>query len=243
MKALKVLAMSLFNIDQINQYISHISNISPYQLDQLYKAIVETFEMTIACGFLTLIGGLPIALFLIITAPDGLRPAPISNRIVSVIINIFRSIPFIILLVALIPVTRFLVGTAIGTEAAIIPLSIATIPYFTRIAEVSLKEVDKGLIEAVQAMGGSRKRIIWDVLLPEALPGLISGFTVTIILIIGISAMAGTIGAGGLGRYAIQYGYQQFRSDIMGIVIVLLVIMISAIQWFGDYLANKVNHR
>lgn len=243
MKALKVLAMSLFNIDQINQYISHISNISPYQLDQLYKAIVETFEMTIACGFLTFIGGLPIALFLIITAPDGLRPAPISNRIVSVIINIFRSIPFIILLVALIPVTRFLVGTAIGTEAAIIPLSIATIPYFTRIAEVSLKEVDKGLIEAVQAMGGSRKRIIWDVLLPEALPGLISGFTVTIILIIGISAMAGTIGAGGLGRYAIQYGYQQFRSDIMGIVIVLLVIMISVIQWFGDYLANKVNHR
>lgn len=243
MKALKELGMSLFNMNQVNQYLSHISNISPYQLEQLYKAIWETIEMTVACGFLTLIGGLPIALFLIITAPDGLRPSPIPHRIVSVIINIFRSIPFIILLVALIPVTRFLVGTAIGTEAAIVPLAIATIPYFTRIAEVSLREVDHGLIEAVKTMGGSRITIVREVLLPEALPGLISGFTVTVILIVGISAMAGTIGAGGLGRYAIQYGYQQFRSDIMGIVIVLLVIMISAIQWAGDYLANKFNHR
>ncbi|MUH04815.1 ABC transporter permease subunit [Commensalibacter sp. ESL0392] len=199
--------------------------------------------MTLACGLLTLTGGLPLALFLVITAPDGLRPAPICNRSIGFIINIFRSIPFIILLVALIPVTRFLVGTAIGTTAAIVPLTIATIPYFTRIAEVSLKEVDRNLIEAVKAMGGSNFTIIKEVLLPEALPGLISGFTVTLILIIGISAMAGTIGAGGLGHYAIQYGYQQFRSDIMGIVIVILVLMISGIQWWGDYLAGKYNHR
>ncbi|MDI2090495.1 methionine ABC transporter permease [Commensalibacter oyaizuii] len=216
---------------------------SPYQLEQLYLAIWQTIEMTVACGFLTLLGGIPIALFLIITAPGGLYPMPILNKIVGVIINIFRSIPFIILLVALIPVTRYLVGTAIGTEAAIVPLTITTIPYFARIAEVSLKEVDNGLIEAIKAMGGSRKTIIREVILPEALPGLISGFTVTIILIIGISAMAGTIGAGGLGDYAIQYGYQQFRPDIMGIVIVLLVVMISAIQWVGDYLARRFNHR
>ncbi|WP_347400636.1 methionine ABC transporter permease [Commensalibacter melissae] len=216
---------------------------STYQLEQLYIAIGQTLEMTLACGLLTLTGGLPLALFLVITAPDGLRPAPICNRSIGFIINIFRSIPFIILLVALIPVTRFLVGTAIGTTAAIVPLTIATIPYFTRIAEVSLKEVDRNLIEAVKAMGGSNFTIIKEVLLPEALPGLISGFTVTLILIIGISAMAGTIGAGGLGHYAIQYGYQQFRSDIMGIVIVILVLMISGIQWWGDYLAGKYNHR
>lgn len=235
--------MSLYNIDHLNTVISHFTNISPYQLDQLYISIGQTLEMTFACGLLTLVGGLPLALLLVITAPNGLRPTPIFNRIVGTIINIFRSVPFIILLVALIPVTRFLVGTAIGTEAAIVPLTIATIPYFTRIAEVSLKEVDQGLIEAVKAMGGSRLTIIKEVLLPESLPGLISGFTVTIILIIGISAMAGTIGAGGLGHYAIQYGYQQFRSDIMGIVIVLLVIMISIIQWIGDYLSKRFNHR
>lgn len=227
----------------MNNFISQYSHISTYQLEQLYIAIGQTLEMTLACGLLTLTGGLPLALFLVITAPDGLRPAPICNRSIGFIINIFRSIPFIILLVALIPVTRFLVGTAIGTTAAIVPLTIATIPYFTRIAEVSLKEVDRNLIEAVKAMGGSNFTIIKEVLLPEALPGLISGFTVTLILIIGISAMAGTIGAGGLGHYAIQYGYQQFRSDIMGIVIVILVLMISGIQWFGDYLAGKYNHR
>lgn len=235
--------MFAYNMDQINNFISQVTNISSYQLDQLYISIGQTLEMTIACGLLTLIGGLPLALFLVITAPNGLRPSPICNRIVGTIMNIFRSVPFIILLVALIPVTRFLVGTAIGTEAAIVPLTIATIPYFSRIAEVSLKEVDHGLIEAVKAMGGSRFTIIKEVLLPEALPGLISGFTVTVILIIGISAMAGTIGAGGLGHYAIQYGYQQFRSDIMGIVIVLLVIMISCIQWIGDYLSKRFNHR
>lgn len=235
--------MSVFNLDQMNNFISQYSHISTYQLEQLYIAIGQTLEMTLACGLLTLTGGLPLALFLVITAPDGLRPAPICNRSIGFIINIFRSIPFIILLVALIPVTRFLVGTAIGTTAAIVPLTIATIPYFTRIAEVSLKEVDRNLIEAVKAMGGSNFTIIKEVLLPEALPGLISGFTVTLILIIGISAMAGTIGAGGLGHYAIQYGYQQFRSDIMGIVIVILVLMISGIQWFGDYLAGKYNHR
>lgn len=227
----------------MNNFISQYSHISTYQLEQLYIAIGQTLEMTLACGLLTLTGGLPLALFLVITAPDGLRPAPICNRSIGFVINIFRSIPFIILLVALIPVTRFLVGTAIGTTAAIVPLTIATIPYFTRIAEVSLKEVDRNLIEAVKAMGGSNFTIIKEVLLPEALPGLISGFTVTLILIIGISAMAGTIGAGGLGHYAIQYGYQQFRSDIMGIVIVILVLMISGIQWFGDYLAGKYNHR
>lgn len=227
----------------MNNFISQYSHISTYQLEQLYIAIGQTLEMTLACGLLTLTGGLPLALFLVITAPDGLKPAPICNRSIGFIINIFRSIPFIILLVALIPVTRFLVGTAIGTTAAIVPLTIATIPYFTRIAEVSLKEVDRNLIEAGKAMGGSNFTIIKEVLLPEALPGLISGFTVTLILIIGISAMAGTIGAGGLGHYAIQYGYQQFRSDIMGIVIVILVLMISGIQWFGDYLAGKYNHR
>ncbi len=152
--------------------------------------------------------------------------------------NAFRSLPFIILLVALIPLTRLIVGTSIGTAAAIVPLSIAAIPYYALVAEVALREVDRGLVEAVRAMGGGHMTIIRDVLVPEALPSLISGFTVTLVLFVGASAMAGTVGAGGLGDLAIRYEYQRFNTPVMVAVIVVLIALVALIQTAGDRLAR-----
>lgn len=216
---------------------------SPFLIEQLRQATWQTIEMTLVSGLFSLIGGLPLALLLVITAPDGLYPLPFLNKVVGGIVNIVRSIPFIVLLVALIPFTRLIIGTSIGTEAAIIPLSIAAIPYFARIAEVSLKEVNTGVIEAVHAMGGSKLSIIREVLIPEALPGLISGFTVTLVTLVSSSAMAGAIGGGGLGDMAIRYGYERFRIDVMIIVVVLLVIFVCAIQWLGDKCSQMVDHK
>ncbi|WP_313686132.1 methionine ABC transporter permease, partial [Pantoea sp.] len=157
--------------------------------------------------------------------------------------NGFRSLPFIILLVALIPFTRFLVGTSLGTWAAIVPLSITATPYFARVAEVSLREVDRGLIDAVRAMGASRLRIVWEVLVPEALPGILAGFVVTLVALVGASAMAGAIGAGGLGDLAIRYGYQRFETNVMLAVIAVLIILVCGIQWLGDRLVARVDKR
>jgi D-methionine transport system permease protein len=159
------------------------------------------------------------------------------------VINGFRSLPFIILLVALIPVTRFLIGTSLGVWAAMVPLSVTATPYFARVAEVSLRDVDRGLIDAVRAMGASKLRIVWDVLIPEALPGILSGFVVTLVALIGASAMAGAIGAGGLGDLAIRYGYQRFETTVMVEVIVVLIVMVCGIQWLGDRIVAKVDKR
>jgi D-methionine transport system permease protein len=152
-------------------------------------------------------------------------------------------VPFVILLIALIPLTRLIVGTALGTTAAIVPLTIAAIPYYARIAEVSLREVDRGLIDAVRAMGGNRWTIIREVLVPEALPGIVAGFTVTLVTLIGASAMAGTIGGGGLGDLAIRYGYQRFETGVMIAVVVVLIILVCGMQWLGDRLVAKLDHR
>ena len=165
------------------------------------------------------------------------------NRILGAVINGFRSVPFIILLVALIPLTRLIVGTAIGTWAAIVPLAIAATPYYARIAEVSLREVDRGLIDAVRAMGGNRWTIIREGLVPEALPGIVAGFTVTLVTLIGASAMAGAIGAGGLGDLAIRYGYQRFETNVMSAVVVVLIVLVCGIQWLGDRLVARLDHR
>ncbi len=164
------------------------------------------------------------------------------NRILGAVINGFRSVPFIILLVALIPLTRLIVGTAIGTWAAIVPLAIAATPYYARIAEVSLREVDRGLIDAVRAMGGNRWTIIREVLVPEALPGIVAGFTVTLVTLIGASAMAGAIGAGGLGDLAIRYGYQRFETTVMVAVVAVLIVLVCGIQWLGDRLVARLDH-
>ena len=213
----------------------------PY--DHLAQAFWETVIMTAVSGAISFVLGLPLGLVLVNTAPGGLWANGALNRALGAVVNAFRSLPFIILLVALIPLTRLIVGTSIGTAAAIVPLSIAAIPYFGRVAEVALREVDKGLVEAVRAMGGSQFTVMREVLIPEALPSLVSGFTVTLVLLIGASAMAGAVGAGGLGDLAIRYGYQRFNTPVMVAVIVVLIALVALIQASGDWLAHRVTHR
>ena len=213
----------------------------PYDL--LVRALVETLIMTAASGAVSILLGLPLGLALHNTAPGGLWESRGLNRGVGAGVNAFRSMPFIILMVALIPLTRLIAGTSIGTTAAIVPLSIAAIPYYARVAQVSLREVDRGLVEAVKAMGGGQLTVMREVLIPEALPSLIAGFTVTLVLLIGASAMAGAIGAGGLGDLAIRYGYQRFNTPVMVAVIVVLVVLVALIQAAGDALARRVDHR
>ncbi|HTO33614.1 MAG TPA: methionine ABC transporter permease [Pararhizobium sp.] len=216
---------------------------TPVLFDLLIRSIWETLLMTGASGLISLLAGLPLGLALIATDRGGIAENLWINRLLGAIVNGFRSVPFIILLVALIPVTRLIVGTALGTWAAIVPLAIAATPYYARIAEVSLREVDRGLIEAVRAMGGNRWTIIREVLVPEALPGIVAGFTVTLVTLIGASAMAGAIGAGGLGDLAIRYGYQRFETNVMIAVVIVLIIMVCGIQWLGDRLVARLDHR
>lgn len=216
---------------------------SPILFELLLRSIWETVLMTAASGLISLVFGLPLGLALIATERGGIAESPWINRVLGAVINGFRSVPFIILLVALIPLTRLVVGTSIGTWAAIVPLSIAATPYYARIAEVSLREVDHGLIEAARAMGGNRWTIIREVLVPEALPGIVAGFTVTLVTLIGASAMAGAIGAGGLGDLAIRYGYQRFETSVMIAVVIVLIILVCGIQWAGDRLVARLDRR
>jgi D-methionine transport system permease protein len=216
---------------------------SPDDLQLFATALGETALMVGASGVMSLVLGLPLGLLLVMTDDGGILPQPILNRVLGGAINAFRSTPFIILLVALIPFTRFIIGTTIGTAAAIVPLTIAATPYYARVAEMSLREVDPGLIEALRAMGATRWQIVREALVPEALPGLISGFTVTLVTLIGASAMAGAVGAGGLGDLAIRYGYQRFETTIMIGVIVVLIVVVSAVQVAGDQLARRLNRR
>ncbi len=216
---------------------------SPALLDLLLRSIGETLEMVGVSALISVIVGLLLALVLVATDDGGIWPQPALNRVLGGSVNAVRSVPFIILLVALIPLTRLVVGTSIGTEAAIVPLSIAATPYYARIAEVSLREVGRGLIEAARAMGASRAAIIRDVLIAEALPGLVSGFTVTLVTLIGSSAIAGAVGAGGLGDLAIRYGYQRFETGVMAAVVAVLVVLVCGAQWGGDRLARLLDRR
>lgn len=210
---------------------------------QIWKASVDTLYMVGVSTFFTLLLGLPLGILLIITDRNGLVPIPWLNAILGFIINLGRSLPFVILLIAILPFTRFLVGTTIGSKAAIVPLAVSAIPFFARISETSLREVDKGLIEAAQAMGCNIWQIIVKVLLPESLPSLVLGTAITIISLIGYSAMAGTIGGGGLGDLAIRYGYQRFQTEVMIITVVLLIVMVQLVQWLGNLLARSLSHR
>lgn len=216
---------------------------TPIMLEMLLRSLWETIVMTAASGFISLALGLPLGLAMVVTARGGIAQQLWVNRAIGAVVNGFRSVPFIILLVALIPLTRLIVGSAIGTTAAIVPLSIAAIPYYARIAEVSLRDVDHGLIDAVRAMGGNRWSIIREVLIPEALPGIVAGFTVTLITLVGASAMAGAIGAGGLGDLAIRYGYQRFETNVMIAVVIVLVVLVCGMQWIGDRIVARLDHR
>jgi len=199
--------------------------------------------MVAVSSFISALLGIPLGIILVTTNKGHILENAPLNRILGAIVNATRSTPFIILMVAIIPVTRLLVGTSIGTNAAIVPLSIAAIPFVARIVESALKEVDYGVIEAAQAMGASPREIITKVLIPESLPAIVLGLTLTIISLIGYSAMAGAIGGGGLGDLAIRYGYQRFRADIMLITVVILIAQVQIVQSTGDYISNRLNKK
>ncbi len=212
-------------------------------IDLLITGTMDTLLMVGVSAFFALLIGLPMAVVLVNTSEHGIYPSKSIHQVLGWIVNITRSVPFLILMVALIPLTRFVVGTSYGVWAAVVPLTIAATPFFARIAEVSLREVDHGLIEAAQAMGCNRKQIIWHVLLPEALPGIVAGFTVTLVTMINSSAIAGAIGAGGLGDIAYRYGYQRFDMQIMLAVILVLVVLVMLVQALGDNLSNVLDKR
>ena len=212
-------------------------------IDLLITGTIDTLLMVGVSAFFALLIGLPMAVILVNTSEYGIYPSTSINQSLGWLVNMTRSVPFLILMVALIPLTRLIVGTSYGVWAAVVPLTIAATPFFARIAEVSLREVDQGLIEAAQAMGCNRKQIVWHVLLPEALPGIVAGFTVTLVTMINSSAIAGAIGAGGLGDIAYRYGYQRFDMQIMLAVIVVLIILVMLVQLAGDTLANQLDKR
>ncbi|EKF64520.1 putative ABC transport system, permease protein [Serratia plymuthica A30] len=212
-------------------------------LERLWAGFLDTLLMVGVSSLLALILGLPLAILLVVSERGGLYEQVGVQRVLGWLVNLFRSIPFLILMVALIPFTRMIVGTSYGVWAAVVPLTIAAMPFFARIAEVSLREVDHGLVEAAQAMGCRRGHIIRHVLLPEAMPGIVSGFTITLVTMINASAMAGAIGAGGLGDLAYRYGYQRFDTQVMLTVIVVLVALVTLLQFFGDRLSRRLNHR
>lgn len=212
-------------------------------LEKYLRAFGETLLMVSSACLVVFIVGLALAIVLTTSAPGGLRPRPRLHRVLSVLVNTFRSIPFIILLVAMLPITRLIVGTTMGTWAAVVPLSAHLIPFFARVSQVGLNEVDRGLVEAARAMGCRRWHIVRHVLLPEALPALIGGATVTIIAMIGASAMAGAVGAGGLGDLAIRYGYERYETTVMFNVIVILIALVTVVQMGGERLARQFDHR
>lgn len=214
-----------------------------YLFPLLRDASTETLYMLAASAFFTVLIGLPLGVLLRVTAPGGLAPIPGFNRVLDVVVNIGRSLPFIILLVAILPFTRFLVGSALGATAVIVPLSVSAIPFFARLVESSLREVDRGVVDAAVSMGSSRTRIVSRVLLPEALPSIVSGLTVTVIALVGYTAMAGAIGAGGLGTLAVNIGYRRNQTDVTIATVVLLIVFVQLIQFVGDSVARLINHK
>ncbi|GHO57241.1 methionine ABC transporter permease [Ktedonobacter robiniae] len=212
-------------------------------IPDLWQATLDTLRMVLVSTLFTILVGLPLGVLLVGTDRDGLFPMRVLHQVLGIIVNIGRSLPFIILLVAIMPITRFIVGTSIGTDAAIVPLTVAAIPFFGRVAETSLREVDSGIIEAAKSMGCTSWQIVRKVLIPEALPSIILGITITIISLLGYSAIAGAVGAGGLGDLAIRYGYERFETDVMIITVVLLVILVQGIQLLGNLIARKLTRR
>ncbi|SEG15450.1 D-methionine transport system permease protein [Thermomonospora echinospora] len=209
----------------------------------LRDATLETLQMTLWSAVLTAVGGLLLGVLLVLTERGGLLPVPPLNKVLGAVVNVGRSLPFIILMVAILPMTRAIVGTTIGTTAAIVPLTVAAVPFYARLVETSLREVDPGVIAAARAMGASRRQIVGKVLLREARPGLVAGLTITVIALVGYSAMAGAIGGGGLGDLAVRYGYQRFETGVMVATVVLLVGLVQLVQTLGDLVARRLTHR
>lgn len=209
----------------------------------LLNGTLETLYMVGLAALFTVLIGLPLGVLLFLSRRQGLVPMPRLNAVLGALVNIGRSLPFIVLLIALIPFTRLLIGTTLGSTAAIVPITIGAFPFFARLTENALDEVDYGRIEAVLSMGGNSWHVISKALLPEALPALLAGITLTVVMLIGFSSMAGVIGGGGLGDLAIRYGYQRFNDQIMVATVVTLVIMVQAVQMTGDRLVRALAHR
>ncbi|PJR13772.1 methionine ABC transporter permease [Sinorhizobium meliloti] len=216
---------------------------SPDLLLRIGSATLDTMYMVAIAGLVGSLIGLPIGIFLATSGKGELFPAPNLNRAVGLVVNATRSTPFIILVVAIIPLTRLITGTSIGTKAAIVPLTIATIPFVARLVEAAIRDVDKGLIEAARAMGATPMQIVFKVLLAESRPALTLALTMTIVSLIGFSAMVGAVGGGGLGDLGIRYGYQRFMPDVMLVVVVVLIVLVQLVQSAGDRMARRFDKR
>lgn len=209
----------------------------------LWEAAGQTAQMVGLATLFTVLLGLPLGVALVVFDRDGLRPLPAVKAALGVVVNVGRSLPFIVLMIAIIPFTRLVVGTTIGTGAVVVPLTVGAVPFFARLVETALREVGGDVVQAAQAMGASRATIVRKVLLPEAWPGIVAGITVTVVALIGYSAMAGTIGGGGLGDLAVRYGYQRFETALMIITVVLLIVIVQLIQSLGDLVARRLSHK
>ncbi|WP_214317275.1 methionine ABC transporter permease [Nonomuraea sediminis] len=215
--------------------------------DEIWPLLIEgAGETAVMVGWSTLftvIFGLPLGVALVVLDRGGLAPAPAVKSVLGMIVNVGRSLPFIVLMIAIIPFTRLVVGTTIGTAAVVVPLTVGAVPFFARLVETALREVGTDVVQAAQAMGAGRTAIVRKVLLPEALPGLVAGLTVTVVALIGYSAMAGTVGGGGLGDLAVRYGYQRFETLVMIVTVVLLIVIVQLIQSLGDLVARRLSHK
>ncbi|MGE7417929.1 methionine ABC transporter permease [Methylobacterium tarhaniae] len=216
---------------------------SPELLRLLVQATLDTLQMVAVAASLGTLVGLPLGVFLATSGRGELLAAPWLNRVLGLVVNATRSTPFIILVVAIIPFTRLIAGTSIGTNAATVPLTIAAIPFIARLVEGVVREVDGGLVEAARAFGASPLQIVLKVLIPEALPGIVLGLTLAVVSLIGFSAMVGAVGGGGLGDLGIRYGYQRFMPEMMLAVVVVLIVLVQLVQTLGDRLARRMNKR
>lgn len=217
--------------------------LSPAVTALLVESLKQTAYMVSVAAVVSTALGLPLGVLLVVTSPGHILPLPIFNRVLGTAVNLVRSTPFIILMVAIIPFTRFVAGSSVGTSAAIVPLTVAITPLFARLAETAMREVDRGLIEAAEAIGASPLQIIVRVIIPEALPSIVAGQTVALVSLIGYSAMAGTVGGGGLGDLGVRFGYQRFMPEVMAAVVIVLVAIVQSVQLLGDAAARAVNHR
>ncbi|MFD2141117.1 methionine ABC transporter permease [Ancylobacter oerskovii] len=217
--------------------------ISPAILSLIVDSTLETLYMVAIAALIGTLAGLPLGIFLATSGKGELFEAVTVNRVLGLVVNATRSTPFIILVVAIIPFTRLVAGTSIGTTAAIVPLSLAATPFIARIVEAAVREVDQGLVEASLAMGATPLQIVRKVLIPEALPGLVLGVTLSVVSLLSNSAMVGAVGGGGLGDLGIRYGYQRFMPEVMLMVVVVLIVLVQTVQSFGETLAKKVNRR
>ena len=212
-------------------------------LPELMESLGQTAWMVGWSFLIVVVLGLAVGVILRLASPDGLRPNPLVYQSVGIVVNLARSLPFLILMIALISFTRWLVGTAYGATAAIVPLAVGAIPFYARVVESALREVSPGKIEAAQVMGANTWQVVRKVLLPESLPGLISGATLTLVTLIGYSTMAGAIGVGGVGDFAIRYGYQRFNGEVLLMAVVVLIIIVQLVQSIGDAIVNRMAYR